>query len=190
MNFFLSFFLSDNTYLKVFDFNWLNLVDILCFQSIFKKVSSQLVKHLKKYRKWLRSFSLLCCKKIVVRNIVSSDFCVTDFWSTITPWQGHRILCVHMILSYDSRGYHSRPRSTAMSRHFSSQRAGSRCTITVFPRILITRRMRREKPSRASRKYAEVDESRLNPFIRGGLLLRLTLSLLLLANVAAIFKRS
>lgn len=44
--------------------------------------------------------------------------------------------------------------------------------------------MRREKPSRASRKHAEVDESRLNPSIRGGLLLRLTLSLLPLANAA------
>jgi len=36
-------------------------------------------------------------------------------------------------------------------RAFSSRRASSRCTITVFPRILITRRMRREKPSRALR---------------------------------------
>jgi len=44
--------------------------------------------------------------------------------------------------------------------------------------------------SGSSRKHAEVDESRLNPSIRGGLLLRLTLSLLPLANVAAIFKRS
>jgi len=149
----------------------------------------ELVKHLKKYRKWLRSFSLLRCKKFVARKIVTSGLCVIDFWSTITPRQGRRILSARTVLSYDSRGYHSRPRSTATSRHFSSRWAGSRCTITVFPRILITRRMRREKPSRASRKYAEVDESRLNPFIRGGLLLRLTLSLLLLANVAAIFKR-
>lgn len=141
------------------------------------------------WRNRKRSFSLSRCKKDDGKkgpfvSLLRNWFLVHDHVTTGTS--GYTRMCA---LSYDTRGYHSRPRSTATSGRFSSRRASSRCTITVFPRILITRRMRREKPSRASRKHAEVDESRLNPSIRGGLLLRLTLSLLPLANVAAIFKR-
>lgn len=125
-------------------------------------------------------------------KLVSPRLYVIDFWSTIMTERGMHALS-HTILSRFLRGYVTscRPRSATASVLLgaSKQAVHYYC---LSENINYTTNARREKPSRASRKHVEVDESRLNPPARVGLLLRLTpsLSFLALANAAAIFKRS